>query len=221
MAMRALWQRGQQGSTRAPEASEGAERACAARWLAGLGMRTRRWSRRRMGLRCEHGHDAKRAEAALRAALNVEVRDALPEGDDGFSGRGGARGCGELQCGTSRCEQCALVAVGEQSIVADAIEAPRQYVQGKAAQELRGMKLHDSGAVAVGIVLVAKAHRVGVEGHESFVGDRHAMGVTPEILDTRPGASPGTLGLNDQRWGAQSEKKGVLRARTGQGQGTP
>jgi len=32
-----------------------------------------------MGLRCEHDQDAKRAEAALRAALNVEVRDALPE----------------------------------------------------------------------------------------------------------------------------------------------
>ena len=121
--MRELWQRGQQGSTRAPEASEGAEHACAARWLAGLGMRTRRWSRRRMGLRCEHGHDAKRAEVALRAALNVKVRDALPEGDNGFSGRGGARWGISAECGTSRCEQCALVAVGEQPVVANPVKA--------------------------------------------------------------------------------------------------
>src|SRR6266508_21380 len=129
MAMRALWQRGQQGSTRAPEASEGAERACAARWLAGLGMRTRRWSRRRMGLRREHGHDAKRAEAALWAALDVDVRDALPEGDDGFSGRGGAWSCGGAECGTSRCEQRALIAIGEEAVVADAVEAARQHVK--------------------------------------------------------------------------------------------
>src|SRR2546430_16792023 len=102
--MRALWQRGQQGSTRAPEASEGAEHACAARWLAGLGMRTRRWARRRMGLRCEHGHDAERAEVALRAALNVKGRDALAEGDNGFSGRGGGRWGLSGEGGDGRCE---------------------------------------------------------------------------------------------------------------------
>ena len=95
------------------------------------------WSRRPKRLRCEQGHEAKRAEAALRAALNVEMCDALPEGADRFSGRGGAR-WGSAECGPSRCEQRGLVAVGEQAVVADAVEATRQHVESEAAQKLCG-----------------------------------------------------------------------------------
>src|SRR3972149_1354922 len=85
--MRALWQRGERGATRAPEAREIVGRACAARWGVGGGMG--RWSRRRMGLRRKHGHDAKRAAMAVRAALDVDTRDALPESGDGFGRLGG------------------------------------------------------------------------------------------------------------------------------------
>src|SRR2546427_10215155 len=81
MAMGALWQRGQRGSTHGRSASEAVERTRGARWWMGPGMRKRRSSRWRMRLRRERGEEAKRAELAMRATLDVEAGNPLPERD--------------------------------------------------------------------------------------------------------------------------------------------
>src|SRR5438132_960657 len=125
--MRALWQRGQRGSTRGRAASEPVERALAARWPWNSGMQTPVGSRR-MGLWGEPGHDAERASVAMRAASDVDPCDALPEGGDRFRGVLGSRDrC--IEGGTGASQKRALVAVGQESVVADAVEAARQHVQ--------------------------------------------------------------------------------------------
>ena len=90
--------------------------------------------------------------------------------------------------------------------MADAVEAVRQHVQGEAAQKLRGVQLHDPAPVAVSVVLVAKAHGVRVDGDEPLVGDRHAMGVAPEVLEHLLGAGEGTLGVHDPSLLAQVDE---------------
>ena len=48
------------------------------------------------------------------------------------------------------------VAVGEEAVVADAMEAVRQGVQQEAADELVGVKGHDLGLAVVAIILPAE-----------------------------------------------------------------
>src|SRR5687768_10656395 len=107
---------------------------------------------------CKDCDKTKRAVVASWTTLDVDARDALPEGANRFGCASALRGCGRLECGARPGKQCGLVAVGEQPVVADAVEAARQHVQSKAAQKLDGLELHDSAPLAVGVVLVAKAH---------------------------------------------------------------
>lgn len=90
-----------------------------------------------MRLRGEDGYDAKRAGVAMRTAREVDAGDALPESGDGFSHRGARRWRWRLERGACLGEERALIAVGEQPVVADAIEAARQHVKDEAAQEFR------------------------------------------------------------------------------------
>src|SRR2546426_1579372 len=136
MAMGALWQRGQRGSTHGRSASEAVERTRGARWWMGPGMRKRRSSRWRMRLRRERGEEAKRAELAMRATLDVEAGNPLPESGDGFCLRVGAHRRGDIERGSRDGQERALTAVGEQPVVTDAVEAARQHVQCEAAQKL-------------------------------------------------------------------------------------
>src|SRR5258708_39331281 len=166
--MGALWQRGQQGSTRALEVSEVAERACAARWGSDEWLQGLRGSRRWMGVRGERGDEAKGAVMATRAALDVNSGDALPEGAHGFWGGCCLHERGRLERGACLGKQHSLAAVGEQSIVPDAIEPARQHVSREAAQELEGLKTHEFAPLAVRVVLVAKAQLMRVPGDEPF-----------------------------------------------------
>ncbi len=50
-------------------------------------------------------------------------------------------------------------AIGEEAIMADAMEAVRQGVQEKATNELTGIKRHHLGFAILPIVLPGKAHR--------------------------------------------------------------
>src|SRR5437879_13659830 len=77
--MRALWQRGQRGSTRGRAASEPVERALAARWPWNSGMQTPVGSRR-VGLWGETGHDDEGATVARRAARDVGPGEAAEQG---------------------------------------------------------------------------------------------------------------------------------------------
>src|SRR5688572_31749572 len=110
-----------------------------------------------MRARGEYPDRAQPADVPARAAFDIHTGDALPEDLHGLDcgwfrdGGGGKRGSGAG-------EQRALIAVGEQSVVADAVEAARQHVQAEAAQELDALELHDPAPLAVSVVLIAKAH---------------------------------------------------------------
>ena len=76
----------------------------------------------------EHGDDAKHAAVALRTARDIDAGDALPEGVYGL-GRGRVvYGCGRIERGAGALEQRALVAVGDESEMPDAVEAAWQHV---------------------------------------------------------------------------------------------
>src|SRR5215472_5136840 len=86
------------------------------------------------------------------------------------------------------------VAVGEEAIVADPVEALGQHVHQEAADELMRGERHRLPAVgAVGpvdaVVLPPEGDGIGVGGDQSAVGDGDAMGVAREIAQDllRPG----------------------------------
>ena len=100
---------------------------------------------------------------------------------------------------------------GEQAVVADAVEAGRQHVQEKAADELGGVERHGLEAVAAfdPVVLPLEGDALLVERDQPGVGDRDAVGVAGEIGEhgLRPGERP--LGVDDPFGAAQRRERGV------------
>jgi len=88
---------------------------------------------------------------------------------------------------------------GEEAVVADAVEAVRQHVQEKAADELVGREGHGLEPVAAfdPVVLPLEGDARVVERDEAGVRDRDAVGVSGEIGEDglRPGERP--LGVDD------------------------
>ncbi len=93
----------------------------------------------------------------------------------------------------------AASAVGEQAVVADAVEALGQHVDEEAADELVRCERH--GLVALvpfaPVVLVLEGDAVVVEGDEAAVGDGDAVGVAGEIGEYGLGSGEGALGVDD------------------------
>ena len=83
------------------------------------------------------------------------------------------------------------VAIGEQPVVADAMEALRQDVHQEAADELvRGERHRLVAGGAVGaIILVSEGDAVVVAGDQSAVGDGDAVGVARQISEHRLGSA--------------------------------
>ena len=98
-----------------------------------------------------------------------------------------------------RGRDCAASGIGEQPVVADAVEAAGQNVQQEAADELLGTQRH--GLVARlprgAVILAAEGDATLVEGDESPVGDRHPVGVTGQIREHRGGPGERALGIDD------------------------
>jgi hypothetical protein len=95
-----------------------------------------------------------------------------------------------LFCGSRQSEQLARVrnvfgsvAVGEQPIVSDAMEARRQHVDQEAPDELVSRQRHRlvAGGALDPIVLVLEGDAVLVGGHQLVIGDRDAVGVARQI----------------------------------------
>ena len=86
------------------------------------------------------------------------------------------------------CDIGRTVAIGEQAIVSDAMEAVWPDVDEEAADELVGGERHRLGAgAAVGtIILVPEGDAVLVEGDEPAVGDGDAVGVARQISEHGP-----------------------------------
>lgn len=172
-----------------------------------------------MAVRGKRCYEAKPAVAARWAVLDVDAGDALPEIGDRLGGRGARywRGC--LKCGACLGEQCPLAAVGDEAVVADAIEAAGQHVKGETAKKLLRGEIEEFAPIAMGVVFVAKAHHGIFEGHEPLVGERHAMGVAPEILEHLLRSGEGALGVDDPSLLTQIGKQAVLYARVAERRG--
>jgi hypothetical protein len=88
---------------------------------------------------------------------------------------------------------------GDETVVADAVEAAGEHVLEKAADELVGRERHGLEAVAAfdPVVFPFEGDALVVERNETRVGDRDAVGVAGEIGEDglRPGERP--LGVND------------------------
>ncbi len=67
--------------------------------------------------------------------------------------------------------------------MADAMEAIREDMDEKAADELIGIKVHDLSLVALfdAVVIPAERHCAGVSADQSAIRDRHAMSISAEI----------------------------------------
>ena len=123
------------------------------------------------------------------------------------------------ECSTA-VQHVGAVAVGEQAIVANAVEAVRQGVHQKAADELAGLERHRFALAVLAIVLPAKADVAVGQRDQPAVGDGDAMGVAGEIGEHLLGAGERTLGKDDpfaltQRSEIRCEGVRILRARRG------
>src|SRR5258708_20258960 len=170
MMMRAIWQRVRSGSMYGRRAREAGGRDGSMDALISAALRRPSWWR--IGLRHQDRNKTKRAALAMRTVLDVNSGDALPEGAHGFWGGRCPHERGRLECCARLSKQDSLVAVGEQAVMPDAVEAAGQHVKREAAQEFDGLEVHDSSAPAVRVVLVAKAHR-------SFIGEHHPFSRRP------------------------------------------
>jgi len=78
-------------------------------------------------------------------------------------------------------EPCPAAAIGEETIVADAVETVGQAVQQEAADELAHVERHQLGRVAMPIVALAEGHGRRIGADQTAVGDGDAVGVAAEI----------------------------------------
>ena len=91
------------------------------------------------------------------------------------------------------------ISVGEQAVVADFHEAPRQDVKAEAAQKLCQREGHRPDLALVGIVLVAEGDRpvLTVQSLQAAVGDGDPVGVTAQIREDRLRTGKGPFGVDD------------------------
>lgn len=113
-------------------------------------------------------------------------------------------------------KQVATSSVGEPAKVANAWEALRQYVLGKAAQKLLTGKSQGTSLVAMSVVLPAEGHPGRADREKAMVGDRDPMGIASEVMQDVLGSTKGRLGVDDPVLLKQSAQERVERLRVGE-----
>ncbi len=143
------------------------------------------------------GLDDDHGSAAVWAGLGEGRRFGVI-GAVGVVGLGGRHG--EQFAGTG--DVAGAAAVGEQTVVADAVEALGQDVDKKASDELRYRQGHGliSLAFPIGIwgpvVLPLEGHAAVVEGDETAVGNRDPVGITRQVGEHGLGPTERRLGVD-------------------------
>jgi hypothetical protein len=94
-------------------------------------------------------------------------------------------------------EIVAALAVGEEAVVANPVEAIRQGMQQETADELVGIERHQFGLAVLAIVFPGEADLAIKERDQPAVGDGDAMGVAAEITQHLFGATERRLGIDD------------------------
>ena len=105
----------------------------------------------------------------------------------------------------------AALALGEESVMTDAVEAVGQDVEEKATDELVRGKPHDAASSGVAIILVGERHVIVVDGDQPRIGDRRAMRIAGEIGQYALGSAEGRLGVDDE--GALPQRSQALGER--------
>ncbi len=80
--------------------------------------------------------------------------------------------------------------------MADFYKAAGQHVEQKTTNELGRLQRHDGGLAGLRIVLPAKAHVTVLMRNQALVGDRHAMGITRQVLQDLVRSTKGWFGVN-------------------------
>jgi hypothetical protein len=86
--------------------------------------------------------------------------------------------------------------VRKQPIMAEPLEAGGQDMEQEPPEELDGIEGHQSVAVPMGIVFPPKGHPPILQGHQTTIRDRHAVGIAREILQYLSRATGGWLGIH-------------------------
>jgi hypothetical protein len=140
-------------------------------------------------------------------------------------GLGGVRGlaCGgfrewrrRVQSVATRREEFGAPAVGEEAVVADAHEAPREDVKEEATCELVEREGEGAGSTAA-VVLVAEGDGVVVHMQEPMVGDRDPVRVAGEVGEHGARPVEGRLGVDDPLGGASAPEVAAERRGASQG----
>lgn len=126
----------------------------------------------------KRGGDAQDAATAWTLGW-VEVRK-LPRGLADF-GRGSLSRLGRGQKLSDCGEPCTATAIGEEAIVADAMEPVRQAVDEEAADELVRIERHQPGCVAMTVVAPAEGYGGLVGADQAAIGDRDPVRVAAKI----------------------------------------
>ena len=86
-------------------------------------------------------------------------------------------------------------AIGEEAVVANAVEAGRDHVEEHAADELGRRQSHRplAGCAGPAVVGVAEAHGPAVEAAQALVADGDSVGVAAEVVEDLFGAGEGSL----------------------------
>jgi hypothetical protein len=87
-------------------------------------------------------------------------------------------------------------AVGEQSEITNADQAPGQNVNEEAAQKLLVRDGHDFLLTAMCIIFPAKGNPLILKGNQAMVGNGDAMGIAGEIVENVLGTTEGRLSVN-------------------------
>ena len=115
-----------------------------------------------------------------------------------------------IEQGSAKRELLGAVSIGKESVVTNAMEATRQYVEEKAAYEFGDLDSHDFALVdaVFPIVLPAEADMGLVEIEQTAVGDRDAMGVAREIGQDLLGTTEGLFRIDGPFGCAQGPESG-------------
>ena len=88
-------------------------------------------------------------------------------------------------------QQSAAFRVRQEAVVANALEAARQYVQQEATQELGEVERQQPLLVAMGRIAPAERDLLLLERDQALIRDRHTVGVAAQILQRPPSSSEG------------------------------
>ena len=86
--------------------------------------------------------------------------------------------------------------VGEKAEMADAHEAGGKHVEQEPAQELIDIESHRALLVGMRRVSPAKADLAVLEGDQTMIGNRHAVGVAAKITENLFGTPEGRFTVN-------------------------